>query len=68
MENLRRKSFYLYDHPVRLLADHIYATFRRTGRRVTESEVIRAALDVYFSSLEHRDAPADGNHESPADR
>ncbi len=60
MDNLRRKSFYLYDRHIRLLAEHIYDVYRRTGRRVTESEVIRAALEHYLTSLQRDDTPDPG--------
>lgn len=52
MTNLIRKSFYLYDRQARQLAEYLYQTYRKTGRRTTESEVIREALDRYLRSIQ----------------
>lgn len=52
MQGLQRKSFYLDGDLVRRLAAHVYETYRRTGKRVSESEVVRAALDSYLRSSE----------------
>lgn len=48
---LRRKSFYIYDSHTHQMARHIYDTYRTKGVRITESEIVREALDLYFQHL-----------------
>lgn len=47
---LKRKTFYLHEDQASLLTDHIYRVYKQSGRRVTESEIIREALGLYFST------------------
>lgn len=68
MTKLKRKSFYLYEHQYKQFVDHVYITYATTGRRITESEVIRDAFDLFFTTkaatLLHQDFLRDG-HENP---
>lgn len=63
MTNLKRKSFYLTEAQYRQLVDFVYETYVRTGRRITESEVVRDALDYYFRTqpLARLDLSAEGD-------
>lgn len=48
MADLVRKSFYVHGEQARMIAEYIFETYIRTGRRLTESEVVREALTRYF--------------------
>lgn len=48
MADLVRKSFYIHGEQARMIAEHIFENYLRTGRRLTESELIREALAHYF--------------------
>lgn len=48
MEGLVRKSFYIHVEQARMIAEHIFESYLQTGRRLTESEVVREALILFF--------------------
>lgn len=48
---IRRKSFYIYESHTHQMAQLIYETYRTKGVRITESEIVREALDLYFQRL-----------------
>jgi len=49
---LVKKSFYLYEEQVRTLARVLYHRYLVTGKRMTESELVREALDRYFREVD----------------
>lgn len=63
MKHLRRKSFYIYDHQYRQLIDHVYRIYSETGVRVTEREVVREALDLYFRTRTKASPAPRSDHE-----
>lgn len=50
MADLVRKSFYIHGNQARMIAEHIFETYLRTGHRLTESEVVREALIQFFQN------------------
>lgn len=50
MADLVRKSFYIHGMQARMIAEHIFETYLRTGHRLTESEVVREALVRFFQA------------------
>lgn len=49
---LVKKSFYLYEEQVRALARVLYHRYLTTGKRMTESELVREALDRYLREVD----------------
>ncbi len=45
---LVKKSFYLYEEQVRAIARVLYHRYLTTGKRMTESDLVREALDRYL--------------------
>lgn len=63
MGNLKRKSFYLPESQYRQLVDYVYRSYVETGRRLTESEVVREALSLYFESRKRPPTETDPGRE-----
>lgn len=58
MADLVRKSFYIHQELSRMIVQHIWENYLRTGRRLTESEVVREAIALFFQKKLNEDDPS----------